>query len=301
MPESQRNTYIKWSKITAAAMVVVIGLGLFGIISFEPKVFAEYFTVFLTIVAFVYFSYLFIFAGLTKVEKRNLFLLLVLFVGAVAFWSGFDQSGSSLSLFAKDFTDLNVLGYIIPIGWLQLANPVFVVIFAPIFAGMWMQLGRMNLDPSLPIKFAIGLFFMALSFVVMIYAVQLAMEVTTVGIQWLLITYLLQTWGELALSPIGLSAFSKYAPKKYIGQMFGLWFLASAIGGVLSGLLGGDALVDGLESISPVFEFMIEYYVLLGIILIAIGALFTFFDSYSDLQDKVKKLEKRISTLLKSN
>ena len=166
---------------------------------------------------------------------------------------------------------------------------------------MWMQLGRMNLDPSLPIKFAIGLFFMALSFVVMIYAVQLAMEVTTVGIQWLLITYLLQTWGELALSPIGLSAFSKYAPKKYIGQMFGLWFLASAIGGVLSGLLGGDALVDGLESISPVFEFMIEYYVLLGIILIAVGALFTFFDSYSDLQDKVKKLEKRISTLLKSN
>tara|TARA_B100000674_G_C37884106_1_gene935791 strand:- start:664 stop:1569 length:906 start_codon:yes stop_codon:yes gene_type:complete len=301
MPESQRNTYIKWSKITAALMVVVIGLGLFGIISFEPKVFAEYFTVFLTIVAFVYFSYLFIFAGLTKVEKRNLFLLLVLFVGAVAFWSGFDQSGSSLSLFAKDFTDLNVLGYIIPIGWLQLANPIFVVIFAPIFAGMWMQLGRMNLDPSLPIKFAIGLFFMALSFVVMIYAVQLAMEVTTVGIQWLLITYLLQTWGELALSPIGLSAFSKYAPKKYIGQMFGLWFLASAIGGVLSGLLGGDALVDGLESISPVFEFMIEYYVLLGIILIAVGALFTFFDSYSDLQDKVKKLEKRISTLLKSN
>ena len=301
MAESQRNTYIKWSKITAALMVVVIGLGLFGIISFEPKVFAEYFTVFLTIVAFVYFTYLFVFAGLTKVEKRNLFLLLVLFVGAVAFWSGFDQSGSSLSLFAKDFTDLNVLGYIIPIGWLQLANPIFVVIFAPIFAGMWMQLGRMNLDPSLPIKFAIGLFFMALSFVVMIYAVQLAMEVTTVGIQWLLITYLLQTWGELALSPIGLSAFSKYAPKKYIGQMFGLWFLASAIGGVLSGLLGGDALVDGLESISPVFEFMIEYYVLLGIILIAVGALFTFFDSYSDLQDKVKKLEKRISTLLKSN
>ena len=301
MPESQRNTYIKWSKITAAAMVVVIGLGLFGIISFEPKVFAEYFTVFLTIVAFVYFSYLFIFAGLSKVEKRNLFLLLVLFVGAVAFWSGFDQSGSSLSLFAKDFTDLNVLGYLIPIGWLQLANPIFVVIFAPIFAGMWMQLGRMNLDPSLPIKFAIGLFFMALSFVVMIYAVQLAMEVTTVGIQWLLITYLLQTWGELALSPIGLSAFSKYAPKKYIGQMFGLWFLASAIGGVLSGLLGGDALVDGLESISPVFQFMIEYYVLLGIILIVVAAFFTFFDSYSELQDKVKKLEKRISALLKSN
>ena len=86
-----------------------------------------------------------------------------------------------------------------------------------------MHLGRMNLDPSLPVKFAIGLFFMALSFVVMIYAVNLAMEVSPVGMQWLIITYLLQTWGELALSPIGLSAFSQYAPKKYIGQMFGLW------------------------------------------------------------------------------
>ena len=105
----------------------------------------------------------------------------------------------------------------------------------------------MGHDPSLPVKFAIGLFFMALSFVVMIYAVNLAMEVSPVGMQWLIITYLLQTWGELALSPIGLSAFSQYAPKKYIGQMFGLWFLASAIGGVLAGLLGGEALDSGLD------------------------------------------------------
>ena len=158
-----------------------------------------------------------------------------------------------------------------PIGWLQFANPIFVVIFAPIFAGIWMHLGRMNLDPSLPVKFAIGLFFMALSFVVMIYAVNLAMEVSPVGMQWLVITYLLQTWGELALSPIGLSAFSQYAPKKYIGQMFGLWFLASAIGGVLAGLLGGEALDSGLESISPVFEFMIQYYVVIGLALIAVA------------------------------
>ena len=272
MPVAQRNGYLKWSKITAAFMVIVLGLGLSGYITIDAEVFAENFAIFLTVVAFIYFSYLFLFAGLSKAEKKNLFLLLILFIGAVAFWSGFDQSGSSLSLFAKEFTDLNVLGYEIPVGWLQLANPIFVVIFAPIFAGIWMHLGRMNLDPSLPLKFAIGLFFMALSFGVMIYAVNLAMEVSPVGMQWLIITYLLQTWGELALSPIGLSAFSKYAPKKYVGQMFGLWFLASAIGGVLSGLLGGDALVDGLESISPVFEFMINYYLVIGLVLVAVAA-----------------------------
>ena len=279
MPQAQRDSYIKWSKITAGLMVIVIALGLLGIITVEPKAFAENFARFLTAVAAVYFVYLFLFAGLSATEKKNVFLLLILFVGAAAFWSGFDQSASSLSIFARDYTDLTLNGLSgsfgmeegFPIGWLQFANPIFVVIFAPIFAGIWMHLGRMNLDPSLPVKFAIGLFFMALSFVVMIYAVNLAMEVSPVGVQWLVITYLLQTWGELALSPIGLSAFSQYAPKKYIGQMFGLWFLASAIGGVLAGLLGGEALDSGLESISPVFEFMIQYYVVIGLALIAVA------------------------------
>ena len=204
-------------------------------------------------------------------------LLVVLFIGAAAFWSGFDQSAGSLNIFARDYTDLSVSGYIIPIGWLQFANPIFVVIFAPIFAGIWMHLGRMNLDPSLPVKFAIGLFFMAISFVVMLYAVQLAMQIEgPVGMQWLILTYLLQTWGELALSPIGLSAFSTYAPKRYVGQMFGLWFLASSIGGVLAGLLGGEALGEGLESISPVFEFMIQYYVVIGVALVLVAAVGTY-------------------------
>ena len=129
-----------------------------------------------------------------------------------------------------------LLGLIVVLGWLQFANPVIVVLFAPIFAGIWAQLARKNLDPSLPIKFAIGLLFMALSFLVMIVAVNIAIEASPVGMQWLLLTYLFQTWGELALSPIGLSAFSRYGPKRYMGQMFGLWFLASAIGGGLSSI-----------------------------------------------------------------
>jgi len=276
MPQVQRDSYIKWSKITAGLMVITIALGLFGAVSFDPRAFAENFALFLGAVALAYFVYLFFFAGLTDQEKRNLVLLVVLFIGAAAFWSGFDQSAGSLNIFARDYTDLSVAGYIIPIGWLQFANPIFVVIFAPIFAGIWMHLGRMNLDPSLPVKFAIGLFFMAISFVVMLYAVQLAMEVSPVGMQWLILTYLLQTWGELALSPIGLSAFSTYAPKRYAGQMFGLWFLASSIGGVLAGLLGGEALGDGLESISPVFEFMIQYYVVIGVALVLVAVVGTY-------------------------
>ena len=271
MPDEKRKKFTNYLKVSLVAMFLVIGAGLFGFIVIDPRFFAEQFAYFLTIVAGLYFIYLFLFAGLSASERKNLILLFLLFIGAAAFWSGFDQSAGSLNIFARDYTDLSVAGYKIPVGWLQFANPIIVVLFAPIFAGIWAQLARKNLDPSLPFKFAIGLLFMALSFFVMIIAVNLAIESSPVGMQWLLLTYLFQTWGELALSPIGLSAFSRYGPKRYMGQMFGLWFLASAIGGVLAGLLGGEALDGGLETISPVFEFMIKYYLVIAAALIALS------------------------------
>ncbi len=271
MSDDKRKKLTNYLKVSLVGMFMVIGAGLLGFFTIDPRFFAEQFAYFLTIIAGLYFIYLFIFAGLNAAERKNLILLFLLFIGAAAFWSGFDQSAGSLNIFARDYTDLSIAGYEIPVGWLQFANPVIVVLFAPIFAGIWAQLARKNLDPSLPIKFAIGLLFMALSFLVMIVAVNIALESSPVGMQWLLLTYLFQTWGELALSPIGLSAFSRYGPKRYMGQMFGLWFLASAIGGVLAGLLGGEALDGGLETISPVFEFMIQYYLVIAVALIALS------------------------------
>ena len=271
MSDNKRNKLTNYLKVSLVGMFMIIGAGLLGFFTIDPRFFAEQFAYFLTIIAGLYFVYLFLFAGLSAAERKNLILLFLLFIGAAAFWSGFDQSAGSLNIFARDYTDLSIAGYEIPVGWLQFANPVIVVLFAPIFAGVWAQLARKNLDPSLPIKFAIGLLFMALSFLVMIVAVKIALESSPVGMQWLLLTYLFQTWGELALSPIGLSAFSRYGPKRYMGQMFGLWFLASAIGGVLAGLLGGEALDGGLETISPVFEFMIQYYLVIAVALIALS------------------------------
>ena len=271
MSDDKRKKLTNYLKVSLVGMFLVIVAGLLGFFTIDPRFFAEQFAYFLTIIAGLYFIYLFLFAGLNATERKNLILLFLLFIGAAAFWSGFDQSAGSLNIFARDYTDLSIAGYKIPVGWLQFANPVIVVLFAPIFAGIWAQLARKNLDPSLPIKFAIGLLFMALSFLVMIVAVNIAIEASPVGMQWLLLTYLFQTWGELALSPIGLSAFSRYGPKRYMGQMFGLWFLASAIGGVLAGLLGGEALDGGLETISPVFEFMIQYYLVIAVALIALS------------------------------
>tara|TARA_B110000014_G_C20119274_1_gene592346 strand:- start:1105 stop:2589 length:1485 start_codon:yes stop_codon:yes gene_type:complete len=271
MKEDKRLKLANYMYISLIGMFLIIGAGLFGFIAFDPRFFAEYFAYFLTIIAGLYFIYLFLLAGLDTTERKNLILLFILFIGAAAFWAGFDQSAGSLSIFARDYTDLSISNFIIPVGWLQFANPMFVVIFAPIFAGIWAHLGRINLNPNLPIKFAIGLLFMALSFVVMIFAVEIALKSAPVAMQWLILTYLLQTWGELALSPIGLSAFSKYGPKRYMGQMFGLWFLASAIGGVLAGLLGGEAIDGGLRTISPVFNFMIQYYLVIAVVLIVLS------------------------------
>jgi POT family proton-dependent oligopeptide transporter len=269
--EGKRSKLVFRTKISLVLMMTIILGGLFGLYTIDARAFAEGFYYFLCFVAGTYFLYLYFFAGLNSAEKKNLVLLSLLFIGAAAFWSGFDQSASSLSIFARDYTDLSVSGYIIPIGWLQFANPIFVVIFAPIFAGIWMHLAKRNLNPALPIKFALGLVLMAISFMVMLYAVDLAIVSSPVGMRWLVVTYLLQTWGELTLSPVGLAAFSKYSPKKYVGQMFGLWFTASAIGGVLAGLLGGDALGSGLDSISPVFSFMIKYYLLIAVGLIVLS------------------------------
>ena len=269
--EGKRSKLVFRTKISLVLMMTIILGGLFGLYTIDARAFAEGFYYFLCFVAGTYFLYLYFFAGLNSAEKKNLVLLSLLFIGAAAFWSGFDQSASSLSIFARDYTDLSVSGYIIPIGWLQFANPIFVVIFAPIFAGIWMHLAKRNLNPALPIKFALGLVLMAISFMVMLYAVDLAIVSSPVGMRWLVVTYLLQTWGELTLSPVGLAAFSKYSPKKYVGQMFGLWFTASAIGGVLAGLLGGDALGSGLDSISPVFSFMVKYYLLIAVGLIVLS------------------------------
>ena len=143
--------------------------------------------------------------------------------------------------------------------------------FAPFFAYLWVFLGKRNLDPNMPIKFAIGLILMAIGFIVMIFAVKFALVSSPVGVQWLLLTYLLHTFGELTLSPVGLSAFSKYSPKKYLGQMMGIWFLASSLGGVLAGLLGGEATQSGLQSMTPVFTNLVYYCLVISGVLIALS------------------------------
>jgi POT family proton-dependent oligopeptide transporter len=251
------------------AAVVITGMA--GFWAIDPVYFAERFRDFLVIISIIYFIYLLFFAGLSADEKKNVLMLLLLFIGAAAFWSGFDQSAGSLTIFTRDHVSLTFGSFNAPVSWTQFLNPLFVVMFAPFFAYLWIFLGRRNLDPNMPIKFGIGLILMALGFIAMIFAVKFALVSSPVGVQWLLLTYLLHTFGELTLSPVGLSAFSKYSPKKYLGQMMGIWFLASSLGGVLAGLLGGEATASGLESMSPVFTQLVYYCLGIAAVLIVLS------------------------------
>ena len=167
------------------------------------------------------------------------------FVCACLFWAGFEQAATTFNLFAQDYTDRSWLGNLFadgehPAAWYQSANPIFVVIFAPVFAWMWVALGRRNLDPSSPAKFGLALVLVGIGFLVMMWAAQLVVSTGgKVAPTWLLLTYMLHTFGELCLSPVGLSNITKIAPKRYVGQMLGTWFLGSAVGNALAGLIGG--------------------------------------------------------------
>ena len=271
MSQERRKSLKFWTISTILFFLVIVLAGMLGIWNVDPVFFAERFRDFLVVISFVYFGYLFFFAGLTSNEKKNVLMLLLLFVGAAAFWSGFDQSAGSLSIFTRDYVNLTFGSFQAPVSWTQFLNPLFVVMFAPFFAYLWIYLGKRNLNPNTPIKFAIGLIFMGLGFIVMLYAVEYALISAPVGVQWLLLTYLLHTFGELVLSPVGLSAFSRYSPKKYLGQMMGLWFLASSLGGVLAGLLGGEATESGLTSMTPIFTELIYYYFILAVVLIGLS------------------------------
>ena len=160
----------------------------------------------------------------------------LLFLAAVIFWGIDDQSGSTLNTFAVKYTDTDIAGWIMPVSWLQSINPIFIIIFAPIFGFIWTKLA--DRAPSTPMKFAIALFGVALSFMIMIPPALAAQNGQQSAIWWLVAVYLVQTWSELLLSPNGLSVTTKLAPAGLLSQMLALWFLAAAVGDAVFGQIG---------------------------------------------------------------
>ena len=170
---------------------------------------------------------------LTGDELKRVLVIFILFVFSILFWMTYEQAGSSLTLFADRLTQTTIFGWQYPSSWFQSVPAVFVIILAPMFAALWQGLG--DRQPSSPGKFTYGLIFAGLAFVLVTFASSLAGG-GRVSPWWLVGVYLLQTIGELCLSPVGLSTVTKLSPARMVGLMLGVWFLSISIGSYIAGL-----------------------------------------------------------------
>jgi POT family proton-dependent oligopeptide transporter len=257
----------------AGVSALVLAAVSFGWIPVNAVGLAQVATYAIVGMAVLYFLYYFIAAGLTTEERRRGVVLVVLFAGCTLFFSGYEQAGSSLNLFADRYTDrtLEWLHFIIPAGWFQSLNSAFIILFAPFFAWAWIALAKRNLNPSAPAKFALGVMLMGSGFLVMAAAASIVASGQKVLPYWLILTYLLHTFGELCLSPVGLSYYTKLTPKRFVGQMMGMWFLAMSLGNLVAGLIAGEFDVKNVAAMPGQYMHIVYFSVGLGAILLVLS------------------------------
>ncbi len=186
-----------------------------------------------------YFLYVWTMGGHTAAENKKMGVIFWLFLLIAVFWSGFEQAGSSLNLFGQDLTNRVFFGWEMPTSWLQAVNPIFIILLAPVFGSLWVWLERRKANPSIPLKAGLGLIGLAMGFFVLSWGAANATEGNLASASWLIVTYFLFTCGELAISPIGLSAITKLSPERRVGQMMGIWFVGAALGNLMAGLVAG--------------------------------------------------------------
>ncbi len=226
--------------VLAAIFLLLWGLRA-TLVKFTIQQFAQGLGYFVIVLAVLYFSLILFLGKLEAAEKKRVVVIFFLFIGAALFWSGFEQAGSSMNLFAERLTDRVYFGWEMPASWLQSVNPIFIIVLAPVFGWIWVALASRRREPSIPIKFFLGLFLLGVGFLVMawgaLYAVQ---DGPGVSPAWLVVTYFVHTLGELCLSPVGLSSVTKLAPRRLVSQMMGTWFMGAALGNLIAGLVAGQ-------------------------------------------------------------
>jgi POT family proton-dependent oligopeptide transporter len=220
--------------IGSALIVALVGAVATGMIPVTPKQVADAIGYMLVLVTIPFFGWLLFNKSWTPVERGRLWVILVLFLAVALFWSIFEQAGSTLNLFADRSTDNTLPLYgAFPSSWFQSLNSAFIIVFAPIFAWLWIKLR--NHQPSVPAKFAFGLIGAGLGFLILVPAASMAASGAKVSVLWLTVTYLFHTWGELSISPVGLSAMTKLAPARVVSLIMGVWFLGASVGNYLGG------------------------------------------------------------------
>ena len=268
-PGQQRGAW-KAVLVMAAAIVLVALLAMTGVLKLDPVVMAAGASWVMLALGVGYFAYLLFFAGLTAVERKRVLVMVALVAASVTFWAGYEQTGASMNLFADRYTDRHIFGWNMPTAWLQAVNPFFIIAFAPVFAALWIALGKRGRDLNAASKFGAGLILLGLGFIVMYFASQRVLTGALVSPTWLILTYLLHTFGELSLSPVGLSYMSKLAPPRFVGQVMGMWFLSMALGSNLAGQLSGQYDASHLESLPDLYLKIFWYGAISGVVMLAL-------------------------------
>ena len=222
------------------ALLVAFGAGLgLGVIPLTATQISDAAGYLLLFTAVGFFAWVLMSGAWTRVERNHLIVIVALFVGYALYGAAFEQGGSTLNLFADRDTRTSMFGWEFPSSWFQSLNPLFVITFAPVFAWLWIRMARSGNEMGAPAKFAIGLLLVGGGFLLLVPAAAIAADGTRVSPTWLLVVYLLHTWGELALSPVGLSAMSKLAPVRIGGLVMGVWFMGAAVGNYAGGRVAG--------------------------------------------------------------
>jgi POT family proton-dependent oligopeptide transporter len=211
---------------------------------------------------------IFMFGTDSAQERRRMLVVSILFGAAAVFWGCFEQAGSTLTLFADRHTDRRIFGLSFGATAYQSLNSLFVVLLAPLFAGLWVRLGRPGRDPSTVAKFGIAMLCVGLGFLVLVPVSGAAKGEKLAGPQWLALLYLLHTCGELCLSPVGLSAMTRLAPRRTVGLIMGVWFLATSLGNYMAGRAVGLTQSMSLEHF---FLMMTMVPVSIGVILLLLA------------------------------
>lgn len=177
--------------------------------------------------------------GFTSAEWGRLASVVVFFAFASIFWACYEQAGSTLNLFADRYTRLSMFGFSFPSSWFQSVPSFFVIVLAPVFAWLWIKMG--SREPSSPAKMALGLLFVGISFLLLVPGASFAQSGAGMRVSpwWLIGVYLLQEFGELCVSPVGLSLVTKLSPQRIVGLMMGVWFLSISVGDIIAGYLTG--------------------------------------------------------------
>ncbi|MBT5483554.1 MAG: peptide MFS transporter [Gammaproteobacteria bacterium] len=209
------------------------------------------------------------------VERDRMFAGIYFILAQIPFWALFEQAGSSLNLFTDRLVDRTMFGWSVPAPVFQSLNAMFIVLFAPILAWLWITLAKRNLNPSTPVKFAMGGFLAGLGFLSLVAGMRASGDDGMTAVYFIFLIYWVHTMGELMVSPVGLSAVTKLAPPQAVGMTMGAWFLYSGLSNYLAGVIasttGAETIGGQLSDTAAAKATYAEVYLQVGYIAMGIA------------------------------